>query len=600
MICYGSEQAAVNAGMLHNFPGSTKEKEEPSDAHLDVDDDVQRLDLDDVGGEICLIDWSGKPSVSSPNRHIVPHRVMNNKVALYLIQESNSISQPKYLHHRMTKLSSNPLINPLKDDCDDPILQDLNDVPQICRKIQQNWRNDDNDIMFSLNRLSAVNLGRCFKEKLEGYASGAIRRNQRTVDVLLTGCEVSLWLAEQFASNLQKVFPNLRILAASSNKLLGIFGQEDISVPSLGFPLSENTVEFNDTIMIIVSHSGGTFAPLACSSLFQSMTKNIFVITSEWDSQIGRHLRRMNRHSNGQDLLFNSRIFVTNVGIRTAEPCSISVVATHQLLTNIFQYMCIVVISHPRYRQVSGAIITENDLQSLERCNRENIYALEEIVGTDCEGVKFESDVEKELRTSGNVWAEHVLENVKAYVITFLYVFGTVISGYPLFLAIAHFIGIPSDFGLMYLFRFLDASVYFFLPQINVILLRLIQKRPLRHRMVGRTVVIADVPWVAQAAEAFLSKIFACSYSIAGLNVHSANPSDHLVHRMTHRVVRGTLLICGRPGECCHFHFPCVIWCPFGTYFFSPFILFFCDTTKNQKMVGSLPSLQLKMQCVCR
>uniref|UniRef100_A0A7S1VZX5 EF-hand domain-containing protein n=1 Tax=Ditylum brightwellii TaxID=49249 RepID=A0A7S1VZX5_9STRA len=65
--------------------------------------------------------------------------------------------------------------------------------------------------------------------------------------------------------------------------------------------------------------------------------------------------------------------------------------------------------------------------------------------------------------------------------------------------------------------------------------------------MVGRTVVIGDIPWVAQAAEAFLSKIFACSYSIAGLNVLSANPSDHLVHRHTHRVVRGTLLVCGRP-----------------------------------------------------
>ena len=66
--------------------------------------------------------------------------------------------------------------------------------------------------------------------------------------------------------------------------------------------------------------------------------------------------------------------------------------------------------------------------------------------------------------------------------------------------------------------------------------------------MVGRTVVIGDpCPWVAQSAEAFLSKIFACSYSIAGLNVLSGNPADHLVHRHTHRVVRGSLLVCGRP-----------------------------------------------------
>jgi hypothetical protein len=59
--------------------------------------------------------------------------------------------------------------------------------------------------------------------------------------------------------------------------------------------------------------------------------------------------------------------------------------------------------------------------------------------------------------------------------------------------------------------------------------------------------VIGDIPWVAQSVEAYLSKLFACSYSAAGIAVYSANPSDHLVHRMTHRVVRGCLLACGRP-----------------------------------------------------
>lgn len=85
------------------------------------------------------------------------------------------------------------------------------------------------------------------------------------------------------------------------------------------------------------------------------------------------------------------------------------------------------------------------------------------------------------------------------------------------------------------------------MPQICITIIRLIQGRNLRHRMVGRTVVIGDIPYVAQAAEAFLSKLFACSYSIAGLNVLSGNPADHLVHRHTHRVVRGSLLVCGRP-----------------------------------------------------
>ena len=52
---------------------------------------------------------------------------------------------------------------------------------------------------------------------------------------------------------------------------------------------------------------------------------------------------------------------------------------------------------------------------------------------------------------------------------------------------------------------------------------------------------------MAQSVEAYLSKLFACAYSAASISVYSSNPSDHLVHRMTHRVVRGSLLACGRP-----------------------------------------------------
>ena len=114
-------------------------------------------------------------------------------------------------------------------------------------------------------------------------------------------------------------------------------------------------------------------------------------------------------------------------------------------------------------------------------------------------------------------------------------------------------------------------------PYRAILVIRVFEGRNLRHRMVGRTVVIGDCPWVSQCAESFLGKIFACSYSIAGCGVLSGNPTDHvslwiislwvliccwtyrlthtryfiiskqLVHRHTHRVVRGSLLLCGRP-----------------------------------------------------
>jgi hypothetical protein len=130
---------------------------------------------------------------------------------------------------------------------------------------------------------------------------------------------------------------------------------------------------------------------------------------------------------------------------------------------------------------------------------------------------------------------------------SFIYIIGTVTSGWPLVSGLATAFGLQKSEWAFYIIRFLDACLYFWLPQINITILRLVQGRNLRHRMVGRTVVVGDCPWVSQCAEAFLSKIFACSYSIAGLNVLSGNPADHLVHRHTHRVVRGTLLVCGRP-----------------------------------------------------
>lgn len=126
-------------------------------------------------------------------------------------------------------------------------------------------------------------------------------------------------------------------MAISANKVLGLFGQEQ-SMPAIGFPMSQKTNILTDSIVIIVSHSGGTFGPLQCSNLLQSATKNIFAVTSEWDTQVGKQLRAM--YEEHETLAYNSRVFSTGVGLAPAEPCSLSVVAMQQLLTNIFEHIC--------------------------------------------------------------------------------------------------------------------------------------------------------------------------------------------------------------------------------------------------------------------
>lgn len=539
LVCYGSEQAAVKAGLNFNDPGQESIHEDRKEC-----EDAVRLDLDDLGGEICLLDWGyadmAEPSISPPNRHLSVSKLMNDSLSVVSFRECAAIKHKSQLRQRLTLIERNEYIKPLLDDSDDPVLSDIRSIPRVCSKIQQDWHG------VGLNRCTAWNLANCLRDRMRAQLDG---KKSGQVDILVTGCEVSLWLGEQFVSDLQQSFPKLVIKSESSNKLLGLFGQE-FAMPCTGFPISQRVMDIKDAIIIIISHSGGTFGPLACSNLLQSFSSSIFVVTSEWDTQIGKQLRSMY-----SDDLLSSRIFSTNVGVRPAEPSSVSVVATHQLLTNIFEHICITIISEPQFRHASGAIITERDLQTLERCNRDNLRALGEIVGvrsTVRVRVSYQvhekpSATEMDLRAAGDVWSEHILEGVKAYIITIAYIIGTVTSGYPLFQAISIAAGLSRSHSVFYLPRFLDSLLYIFMPHICILVLRMIQGRNLMHRFSNRTVVIGDCPWVAQAAEAFLGKLFACSYGLASVNVLSGNPADHLLHRHTHRIVRGTLLCCGRP-----------------------------------------------------
>lgn len=185
-------------------------------------------------------------------------------------------------------------------------------------------------------------------------------------------------------------------------------------------------------------------SPIGCAS--RSFTRNIFVVASDWDCQIGKQLRAINKDD---DDILSSRIFTTGLGLRPAEPCSVSVAATHQLLTHIFMHICISLLSDHRLREVCGATITEADLQILARCNEDFLTALESIVGTTIEGRKVVGcgELELKLRKIGDVWSEHILENVKAYVLLFVYIVVTVTSGYPLISGIATSCGLQSEWA---------------------------------------------------------------------------------------------------------------------------------------------------------
>lgn len=145
----------------------------------------------------------------------------------------------------------------------------------------------------------------------------------------------------------------------------------------------------------------------------------------------------------------------------------------------LFIKIAVTIISNPHFRSVTGSIITERDLQTLERCNRDNIKSLERIVGVDREGNEVHEllkQTEEELRNAGDVWAEHILENAKAYIMSFTYIIVTVTIGYPIISGIVYAAGVREDQShgdrIFYLTRFFDALIYFWLPQINIFIVR--------------------------------------------------------------------------------------------------------------------------------
>ena len=72
------------------------------------------------------------------------------------------------------------------------------------------------------------------------------------------------------------------------------------AVPQFGFRFHSRTYNLRNTVVLLISHSGGTFATLNVSNLLKGYTANLFVVTSEWDTQIARSVRSRPRARSSQ------------------------------------------------------------------------------------------------------------------------------------------------------------------------------------------------------------------------------------------------------------------------------------------------------------
>ncbi len=510
-MVYASEPAAVDA-VLSRIPRS------------------YRLDLDQKAGEIA---WVGM-----------------KQVTVYSILEDRELRSIE-LEKRWILLQDNPYILPPEDRAKDPVQRDIQEIPKILQSIEQSWRDPA-----SFNRQSAERLVELLIEKaknLEQRQRATINikleqvADERCLDLLIVGVENSLWLGARFAQDLSILFPALSVNALSANQVL-----QKLQYDWKGLHLGQAS------IVLAVSQSGQTFPTLQVTNVleelrFQGSIKELFIMTGEICSPMGNAIAQ----NYYRESSFNCRIFINNSGRRTSEPATVAVAAAHATLTELLLYLAKRLRQRfPAQQGAFGMTLTAADLLTLEQIKDDFLNHTESIIGTTVKGELNRSSDYQQLIRSSHKWALHIIETPLAWSIHALYILITVSLHIPLvqtvFSLLFKIINLAVPGWLLPSIALADILIYIFGPWLWSLGLRYIQHRPLFARTGTRTLVIGDVFWVQQLLKTYVSKLFSLSYGIASLDVHGANPQDHLLHHFSHRVVRGTLVFLGIPDGRCH------------------------------------------------
>jgi hypothetical protein len=110
------------AGLNFDLP---KGKSSFGTDYTSVDEDAVRLDLDDLGGEICLLDWGyggdSEPSVSLPNRSLQVNKLMGGSISVVLCHQNHNLNAGLKFSKRLVQLENNEFVKPLLNDSNDPV-----------------------------------------------------------------------------------------------------------------------------------------------------------------------------------------------------------------------------------------------------------------------------------------------------------------------------------------------------------------------------------------------------------------------------------------------------------------------------------------------
>ncbi|MBD2058134.1 restriction endonuclease, SacI family [Oculatella sp. FACHB-28] len=518
-MVYASEPAAVNS-VLVGMPNS------------------YRLDLDQEAGEVALVG--------------------TNSVTVYSMAEGRELLESE-LEKRSMPMQNNPYIQLPKVETQDPVASDIQEIPQVLKAIEATWLNPRSCNSQSAEHLLSLLIEKVkrFDEKREKMLRTGLANEleqSQIVDFLITGIENSLWVGERFAQDLKTLFPHLNIKTLSANRVLR---QLQYDLQSLNLS--------KDSIVLMISQSGQTFPTLHATHALDNLYRagaisGLFILTGELNSRMGFAIAQ----SYVKGAAFSRRIFTNGSGQRTAEPATLTAAAAHQTLTELLLYL-----AH-RVRQVFpdssplGMTLTEESLAILETIKADFLdRSVALITGTTARGMRLKSPENRKLIRTGRKWALHVTEVPLAWAIHAVYVLvvlgWTIPFGY--IIPITQMILLLILLGLFFphdlisriltllhpVLTLADIGIAIFGPWLWTLGLRYLQRRQLLARTGKRVLVIGDVPWVHQLLESYVSKLFSLSYGVASLDIHGANPQDHMLHQFGHRVTRGTLVLLGVP-----------------------------------------------------
>jgi len=431
----------------------------------------------------------------------------------------------------------------------DPIEVDIRDIPAILSDIENSFTD-----RASLNRVSSSKFAGCLKALLKNKKDG------NSIDVLIFGVENSLWVGQQFAADMKRIFPKLNILAISSNWILGMLQQAQGNIEPKNFAIAPQHFRLaGGAIALALSHSGTTYPTVWASRLVTRLFGDVngFAMSADFDTVLANSI--------GQELTMNGftgALFSTMAGVRPAEPATAATIAMHHTLT------CLLTACAEQTAKRSGhrwclerkrcdgeCELDVDEVMDLKRLTASLLPASERICGMTEYRLPRDSEVRTELLEVGAYISSHLTEGWYSTFWMCFYVYVTVSFHVPLFSMfwsryIAQKTELDEDdvpFQIIdYIFAHIDAHFYVFLAVLLMLLHRLICGRRLWTRFTARTLVIVDSTMNYKLLRAYGSKLGALAFPFTGFKVAGQNGEDHFVHEMTHLAQSDVILLVGR------------------------------------------------------